>query len=45
MGRKTLSEVQHKLELLKKNKNALDAKLHFYENKLEDDLPRMSVNY
>ena len=45
MGRKTLSEVQHKLSLMKKNKDALEAKLHFYENKLEDDLPRMSVNY
>ena len=47
MGRKTLSEVQHKLSLMKKNKVALEAELHFYENKLEeeDNLPKMSLNY
>lgn len=42
MGRKTLSEVQHKIDVVKKNKESLEARLHFYEQKLENEKPRMT---
>ena len=41
IGRQTLDEVQHKLSVVKKNKDAIEARLHFYENKLEEELPKM----
>lgn len=41
-GMQTLSEVQHKLDVVKKNKQAIEARLHFYEQKLETELPRLS---
>ena len=33
-----MKEVQHKLSVMKKNKESMEARLHFYENKLETDL-------
>ena len=39
VGMKTLNEVQHKLSLMKKNKDSIEARLHFYESKLDTELP------
>ena len=41
VGRQTLIEAQHKLDLVKKNKDAMEARLHFYEKKLETELPKV----
>ena len=41
LGMKTLSEVQHKLSVMKKNKDAIEARLHFYETKLDQELPQL----
>ena len=39
---KTLSEVKHKLSVMKKNKESIEARVHFYESKLDTELPQMN---
>lgn len=41
IGMKTLNEVQHKLSVMKKNKESIEARLHFYETKLDQEFPNM----
>ena len=41
-GTKTLNEVKKRLTEMRKNKEQLEAKLHFYESKLENSVPRMA---
>ena len=40
-----MKEVQHKLSVMKKNKESIEARLHFYENKLDADLLSNNNHY
>ena len=42
-GTKTLNEVKRRLIEMRKSKEQLDAKLHFYESKLETSAPRRTT--
>ena len=42
-GTKTLNEVKRRLTEMRKSKEQLDAKLHFYESKLENSAPKMQA--
>ena len=42
-GTKTLNEVKRRLTEMRKSKEQLDARLHFYESKLENSAPKMKA--